>query len=141
MRQKKKTHNRKSWNKEGGGYLREERKKKERIMIARYKCNNEWRGDQFWREEEERICRICGEEKKSIIHILEKYKKTKKEVIIKELLSEDGKGCKVMKRIRKARQERERKRRIEEKRNCKKEIQEDGKRDKTGRSKWKLIVC
>jgi len=41
-------------------YLEGRKKGKDRCLIARYRCGNETRGSQHWREEEDRKCRICG---------------------------------------------------------------------------------
>ena len=35
-------------------------------MIARYRCGNEFRASEFWREKEERNCSICEEEKEDV---------------------------------------------------------------------------
>lgn len=43
-------------------YLRGRRGKKNRGLIARFRCGNEMRGNQHWKEEEERKCRICEKE-------------------------------------------------------------------------------
>jgi len=74
------------------GYLRGRRKKKERIILARYRCGNEMRGGQYWREVEERKCRICGVEDETIEHVLERCEATKRGMRKEELLNDEGKG-------------------------------------------------
>lgn len=49
---------------------------KDKRLIARFRCGNKLRGEQFWRKEEERKCRVCGEET-NVTHILEECQKTK----------------------------------------------------------------
>ena len=86
-------------------YLRGKRSKKERNMIARYRCGNETRGSQHWLGEVERRCRICGEGIENMLHILKECEETKDEMTLEEFLKEDGKGREVMKRIDKIREE------------------------------------
>lgn len=47
-------------------YLRRKKKEKERRTIARYRCGNEMREGQHWREEDKRICRVCRKEKENL---------------------------------------------------------------------------
>jgi hypothetical protein len=42
---------------------------KEGKMMAGFRCGNEERGNRFWIEEEERRCRMCYEEKKTMAHM------------------------------------------------------------------------
>jgi len=68
-----------------------EKKKKEKSLIASYRCGNEMRGGQHWREENEKTCsdrRGSGEE--NIMHILKECEVTKDEMPIEEFLSEEG---------------------------------------------------
>jgi len=84
-------------------YLRGRKRKKERIMIARYRCGNEMKGNQHWLKEEDKKCRMCGEEMESIAHVLKECEETRDEISEEEFLKEDGKGWEVMKRIEAAR--------------------------------------
>lgn len=61
-------------------YLVGSRNMKDRNLIAKYRCGNGMRRNQFWVEEEERQCRICGEGEENIRHILEECAATKQEV-------------------------------------------------------------
>lgn len=88
------------------GYLRGRRKKKERNLIARYRCGNETRGSKHWSEEEERKCRVCKEKIEDWRHILTECVETKEEIEIEKLLGENGEGYEIMKRIDKIREER-----------------------------------
>jgi hypothetical protein len=42
---------------------------KERKMMARFRCGNEERENKYWMEEEERMCRMCREERETIEHM------------------------------------------------------------------------
>jgi hypothetical protein len=42
---------------------------KERKMMARFRCGNEERENRYWMEEEERMCRMCREERETIEHM------------------------------------------------------------------------
>ncbi|XP_071636284.1 uncharacterized protein [Temnothorax longispinosus] len=87
-------------------YLLGKKKKKDRMLIARYRCGSEVKGSKHWREEEDRRCRICQKEE-NIEHILRKCEATKSEIQLKEFLGEEGKGLEVMKWIGKIRKEAE----------------------------------
>ena len=45
-------------------------RKKEMNLIARFRCGNEVRGRQHWREEIDRQCRICKQEEGTIWHVI-----------------------------------------------------------------------
>jgi hypothetical protein len=49
-------------------YLRRE-SAKERKMVARFRCGNEERENRYWMEEEERMCRMCREERETVEHM------------------------------------------------------------------------
>lgn len=88
-------------------YLKGRRKKKERNIIARFRCGNEARIGRYWESEEGRRCRICGEKEEDWMHILRECEETREEVEIRELMEENGRGYEIMKRINKKREERE----------------------------------
>lgn len=84
-------------------------KKKDRNIIARYRCGNETKGGQYWREEGERRCRICAKDEGSIIYVLRECREIKEELTVKEFLKADGRGLEVMKKIDNIRREKSRK--------------------------------
>ncbi|XP_025998026.2 trichohyalin-like [Solenopsis invicta] len=86
-------------------YLEGRMKKKDRCLIARYRCGNETRGSQYWREEAERRCRICKREEESLYHMIKECEATKSEMTLEEIIGEEGKGLQTMKRIEKVRME------------------------------------
>jgi hypothetical protein len=65
---------------------------KERKLMARFRCGNEERENRYWMEEEERMCRMCREERETIEHMWrgcgEMREREEKER--GEILSEDG---------------------------------------------------
>jgi len=73
-------------------------------LIARYRCGNEIRGSQHWREKEDRKCRICGEAEENLVRVLKECEITKNEIPIEEFIGEEGKGLELMKRIERARE-------------------------------------
>lgn len=58
--------------------MRGRRKKKERNLIARFRCENEMRGNQHWKEEEEKKYKICKQGIENITHVLTECGMTKK---------------------------------------------------------------
>ena len=113
------------------GYLKGKRKKIERNRIARYRCGNEMRGSRYWREIEERECRICKEGIEDWNHILKECEETKDKIEIKELLEENGRGYKVIKKIEIARE----KKRKEEEEGKRETAEEEMRRETEGRRK------
>ncbi|XP_068900490.1 golgin subfamily A member 6-like protein 25 [Tenebrio molitor] len=75
---------------------------KERKMMARFRCGNEERENKYWMEEEERMCRMCREERETIEHMWrgcgEMREREEKER--GEILNEDGREIGWMKEIR-----------------------------------------
>ena len=63
--------------KERPEYLKRRMRKKERSLIARFRCGNEVGGRQHWREEENRRCRICKEEEETLEHVIERCEVTR----------------------------------------------------------------
>ncbi|EGI63746.1 hypothetical protein G5I_07855 [Acromyrmex echinatior] len=60
-------------------YLEGKKRMKDRNSIARFRCGNETKGGQYWREDEEKRCRICHAAEENS-HILKKCKETKSEM-------------------------------------------------------------
>ena len=85
---------------------------KERSLIASFRCGNEVKGRQHWREEKNRRCKICKEEEETLEHVIGRCKATKGDLRVKEVLKGTREGLEQMKRI-----QRERKRRNTEEAN------------------------
>lgn len=73
-------------------YLLGKKKKKDRMLIVRYRCGSEVKSSQHWREEEDRRCRLCQREEENLDHILKECEATKSEIQLEEFLREEGKG-------------------------------------------------
>jgi len=81
---------------------------KDRSIIARYRCGNETRGSQYWRQEEDRRCRIeirVRLQRRVRVKVLTECEQTKNGMQMREFLREEGKGLEIMKMIEKARKE------------------------------------
>jgi hypothetical protein len=44
--------------------------RKERVITARFRCGNEKRENKYWKEDRNRVCKMCGEKKETIEHLL-----------------------------------------------------------------------
>ncbi|KAG7203930.1 hypothetical protein KM043_017088, partial [Ampulex compressa] len=80
-------------------YLQGKRKRAERRLIARFRCGDEARGNQYWGDMEDRICRVCGKDIEDMDHIARECVGTKEDWAVEELLKEDGSGWEAMRRI------------------------------------------
>ena len=85
--------------KERPEYLKRRIRKKERSLIARFRCGNEVRRRQHWREEENRRCRICKEEEETLEHVIERCEVTRGDLRVKEVLKGTGEELEEIKRI------------------------------------------
>lgn len=50
-------------------YLEGKKRMKGRVLIARFRCGNETKGGQYWREDEEKRYRICHVAEENMNHI------------------------------------------------------------------------
>jgi hypothetical protein len=74
--------------------------RKERVIIARFRCGNEERENKYWNEDRIRVCRMCGEKKETIEHMLnECVELREREESREEMLNEDGRGIEWMKKV------------------------------------------
>lgn len=89
--------------KERPKYLERENAK-ERRMVARFRCGNEEKGNKFWLEENERRCRLCGDEEETMEHMMRTCTEVREiEERVEDILDEDGRGLEWMKMIMKSR--------------------------------------
>ncbi|KAH0820494.1 hypothetical protein GEV33_002297 [Tenebrio molitor] len=78
--------------------------RKERVIIARFRCGNEERENKYWKEDRTRVCRMCGEKKETIEHLLNECLELREgEESREEILNEDGKGIEWMKKVERRR--------------------------------------
>jgi len=88
-------------------YLSTEMKMRDRKTLARFRCGNEIREKEFWKTEEERVCRLCRKKGESMWHVLKECDRTKQEERIEVVLGEEEQGLKVLKEIKNKWKERE----------------------------------
>lgn len=41
--------------------------------------------EQYWRKEEEKLCKVCGKEEENFKHVIEKCEETKNEITLRVL--------------------------------------------------------
>lgn len=97
-------------------YLKKRMKMKDRKMVARFRCGNEVREREYWKEEEEKTCRVCRKEKESLWHVIKECEETRQEDELEVVLGEEGQGLRALREIVE-------KRRVKEEKN--KEIEEE----------------
>lgn len=88
-------------------YLRGRMNKKDRSLLARFRCGNECKGGQHWIETEDRMCRICGKAEETLEHLSRGCNGEIKEGKVEELLEESGEGLAELRRIMERRRKRE----------------------------------
>lgn len=72
---------------------------KARSMVARFRCGNETRAREHWKEEGERGCRLCKKGEGNLRHILEECEITGGARNMVETLNETGEGLAELKAI------------------------------------------
>lgn len=87
-------------------YLYGKTKGKDRCLIARQKCGNELKGNQHWREIEDKTCRICKNGEESLMHVLRECQATRSNIQI-QFLRNERKGLNVMRRIEQERRKKQ----------------------------------
>ncbi|XP_033176797.1 vicilin-like seed storage protein At2g18540 [Bombus impatiens] len=80
-------------------YLEGKMKWKDRRMVARFRCGNETRAREHWKEEGERGCRLCKKGEEDLKHILEECEITVGARNMVETLNETGEGLAELKGI------------------------------------------
>ena len=79
--------------KERPDYIKRRIRKKERSLLTRFRCGNEARGRQHWREEDDRRCRVCKEEKETIWHVIGRCVAMRSGLGVEEVLRGTGEGA------------------------------------------------
>jgi hypothetical protein len=87
-------------------YLRKPGKKDHQKIIARFRCGNEELSSNFWRDQEEILCRICQKEVETIEHLSKRCREEmRSNMSAVQLLTGKGEGISWMKKIIKIRAE------------------------------------
>ena len=87
----------------GNEYLGGDLGLEEKRTIARFRCGNEFRACEFWREEEQRKCRVCGVGEETVWHLLRGCRGMEVEdMSLNELMSGKGRGLFVMSYMKEA---------------------------------------
>lgn len=94
------------------GYLKRGWGEERYRRVARFRLGNEMREGRYWETEEERKCRVCGEEEESWEHVIDRCGGGEGEERgigerVREILDEGGGGEEWMKRLQERRKERE----------------------------------
>jgi len=104
-------------------YLSMEMKMRDKKTLARFRCGNKVREREFWKTEEEKVCRLCNKRGESMWHVFKECERSRQEEEIETVLGEEGQGLKVLKEIKNKWKERE-----EEEKEKKKEEEEKNER-------------
>ena len=90
-------------------------KRKDQILLARYRLGNECRAGEYWREERERRCMECEEEEETMEHIIagcgnrdREEKEKNVGSIVREVLREDWSGLEELRRLEERREKKRR---------------------------------
>ena len=80
-------------------YLEGRMKWKDRRMLTRFRCGNETKAREYWKEEEEKRCKLCKRKEKDLRHVIEECETTGGPKDIGKVLNEAGKGLTELKAI------------------------------------------
>ena len=85
-------------------YLKRRMNIKDRRMLARYRCGNESKAKDYWKEEKNLVCRVCKEKIETIEHVFRECAATKSGEDINVILSAKALGIETIRRIEKIRE-------------------------------------
>ena len=80
-------------------YLEGRMKWKDRRILARFRCRNETKVRKYWKEEEEKRCRLCKRKEEDLRHVIEECEITGGPKDIGKTLNETGEGLTELKAI------------------------------------------
>ena len=72
---------------------------KDRRILARFRCGNETKAREYWKEEEEKRCRLCKRKEEDLRHVIEGCEITGGPKDIGKTLNETGEGLTELKAI------------------------------------------
>ena len=82
---------------------------KDRRILARFRCGNETKAREYWKEEDEKRCRLCERNEEDLRHVIEECEITGGPKDIGKVLNETGEGLTELKAIIKKRRANDRK--------------------------------
>ena len=74
-------------------------KRKDRRILARFRCGNETKAREYWKEEEEKRYRLCKRKEEDLRHVIEKCEITGEPKDMGKTLNETGEGLTELKAI------------------------------------------
>ena len=72
---------------------------KDRRILARFRCGNETKAREYWKEEEEKRYRLCKRKEEDLRHVIEKCEITGEPKDMGKTLNETGEGLTELKAI------------------------------------------
>ena len=72
---------------------------KGRKILTRFRCGNETKARQYWKEEREKRCRLCKRKEENLRHVIEELAITGGPKDIEKTLNETGEGLTELKAI------------------------------------------
>ncbi|XP_043580129.1 uncharacterized protein LOC122566641, partial [Bombus pyrosoma] len=73
-------------------YLEGRMRWKDRKVTARLRCGSETKAEEYWKEERDKRCRLCGREEKDLRHVIEECELTGGSKDMEKTLNETGEG-------------------------------------------------
>ena len=67
-------------------------KRKDRKILARFRCGNQTKAREYWKEEGEKRCRLCKGKEEDLRHVIEEYEITGGPKDTEKILNETGEG-------------------------------------------------
>ena len=80
-------------------YLEGRMKWGDRKILARFRCGNETKAREYWKEEKEKRCRLCKRKEEDPRHVIEECEITGGPKDTEKILNETGEGLTELKTI------------------------------------------
>ena len=72
---------------------------KDRKILTRFRCGNQIKAREYWKEEGEKRCRLCKRKEEDLRHVIEECEITGEPKDMKKTLNETGEGLTELKAI------------------------------------------
>lgn len=92
---------------QAASYLKNHMNIKDRRVLARFRCGNEFKVKDHWKEIESIKCRLCKREEEDVLHVFGRCKETKSDKAIEEILSQEAKEIEYLRKINRIRRGKE----------------------------------